>query len=167
MTDLEIVQEVERREVSPERLQRFKSKLSEPTENGCLLWTASKNNQGYGQFSNGWGKTITAHRFAYQLAKGPIPAGMVVCHSCDNPACCNPDHLWLGTRSENQLDMVAKNRDVNTRKTHCSRGHEFNEKNTLRLKDGRHCRPCNVILGRESRQRKKLAQAKAIMGVTE
>jgi len=154
---------VKGRKVSPERLERFKSKLSEPTETGCLLWTASKSNRGYGVFSDGWGKTISAHRFAYQLAKGSIPAGMVVCHSCDNPACCNPDHLWLGTRSDNQRDMVAKGRDAKTRKTHCPQGHAYSDENTEVYRNWRYCRTCQ----KARKKLKKLSQAKAIMGVTE
>lgn len=83
---------------------------------GCWIWTkgyAGGRNGRYGMLRLPDGSAITAHRLSYALHKGPIPAGMYVCHSCDNPACCNPAHLWLGTNSDNQLDAVAKGRHRN------------------------------------------------------
>lgn len=91
---------------------RFYSKVSVCKDTGCHLWTASKLN-GYGQTSIS-GKKIYAHRLAYQLWVGPIPDKMQVCHKCDNPACVNPDHLFLGTAKQNALDKVAKGRQHRT-----------------------------------------------------
>lgn len=77
----------------------------------CWNWTASKKSGGYGKFSkggdNGW---MLAHRAAWEMTNGPIAVGAVVCHSCDNPSCCNPAHLFLGTQAENLSDMRRKGR---------------------------------------------------------
>ncbi len=76
---------------------------------GCWEWTASKHPDGYGQFGVGHGRAW-AHRVAWELCVGPIPAGMVVMHTCDNPGCVRPDHLRIGTQLDNIADMVAKGR---------------------------------------------------------
>lgn len=60
------------------------------------------------------GRMSLAHRLAWTVANGPIPEGMCVCHSCDNPPCCNPTHLWLGTVADNNADRDAKGRQVST-----------------------------------------------------
>lgn len=75
----------------------------------CWVWTAMTNQDGYGGFSFS-GKTGGAHRFSYQLHNGPIPEGMEVCHSCHNPPCIRPDHLWLGTRLDNMRDLAISGR---------------------------------------------------------
>ena len=76
---------------------------------GCWLWTGARINDGYGLLKRS-GKTILAHRFSYELAHGPVPAGLVVMHKCDTPACVRPDHLKPGTNLENSRDMAAKGR---------------------------------------------------------
>lgn len=77
---------------------------------GCWPWTRSRNQDGYGHLRLNPRASIRAHRLAYELTYGPIPDGLVVCHRCDNPPCCRPDHLVLGTQVDNMADMVAKNR---------------------------------------------------------
>lgn len=75
----------------------------------CWLWTGCKMHKGYGVLQNG-PKMARAHRFSYELAYGPIEAGMLVCHRCDTPACVRPTHLFLGTHKDNLSDAASKGR---------------------------------------------------------
>lgn len=77
----------------------------------CLAYTGSKLNGGHAQLWDN-GKPVLAHRVAYEHKYGPIPKGMVLMHLCDNPACCNPDHLTLGTQKDNNHDAVLKGRHM-------------------------------------------------------
>lgn len=89
----------------------FKSKFLAKTiaGDGCRIWTAGKFKSGYGKLRVG-ARTCYAHRVAYEMFCGPIPDGMVVCHSCDNPACVSHEHLFLGTHADNVRDKIAKGR---------------------------------------------------------
>jgi hypothetical protein len=112
-------------------------------EVGCWEWQSFRNDQGYGNFKV-LGETL-AHRVSYILHRGKIPENICVLHRCDNPSCVNPDHLFLGTWADNNKDRHKKGRTViyNSLKTHCKRGHEFNERNTYYRKSGnRLCRAC-------------------------
>lgn len=88
---------------------RFRAKYV-VDESGCWLWTASLNHRGYGQFAIKHGDVVRAHRYAWELANGPIPEGMHVLHRCDVRHCVKPEHLFLGTNADNQADMDAKAR---------------------------------------------------------
>ncbi|MDP9301284.1 MAG: HNH endonuclease [Actinomycetota bacterium] len=77
----------------------------------CWPWMGSRIPFGHGRFAVD-GRLVAAHRFAYELLVGPIPEGLCVLHRCDNPPCCNPDHLFLGTIADNNADMIAKGRQV-------------------------------------------------------
>ena len=93
-------------------LSRFWDKVQIKEHNECWDWKAYKTQYGYGDFKIN-GRTEKAHRVAYQSMFGVIPVGMCVLHKCDNPACCNPDHLGLGTHADNVADRVQKGRSAN------------------------------------------------------
>ena len=92
--------------------ERFWSKVNKNHPNGCWIWESTIANKKYGQF---WlhGKYEGAHRIAWFITNGvlSLPDGFEVCHKCDNPPCVNPDHLSLGTRSDNMKDMCNKSRN--------------------------------------------------------
>lgn len=86
---------------------RFAAKVARGA--GCWLWQGRPGADGYGQFRVGVG-TTKAHRFSYELHKGPVPPGLHVLHKCDVRLCVNPEHLFLGTALTNMRDMIAKGR---------------------------------------------------------
>jgi len=91
--------------------ERFWGKVDQSSTDGCWPWTGHRSRRGYGLVRHaGW--RGGAHRLAWQLTHGPIPPGMVIMHLCDNPPCCRPSHLQLGTPQENTADMVAKGRSL-------------------------------------------------------
>ena len=91
--------------------ERFFSKIKINPETGCHEWTASKSIKGYGNIGMS-GVVVSSHRVAYLLATGIDPLELCVCHTCDNPPCCNPEHLWLGTNADNTLDRDKKGRGI-------------------------------------------------------
>jgi hypothetical protein len=98
-----------RRGLSPR--ERFKSYIDYRHESGCWPWTGSTAHGGYGHFR--WdGKLTGTHRVAWTIAYGSIPKDLCVLHRCDNPPCCRPDHLFLGTHAENGQDRAAKGRSL-------------------------------------------------------
>lgn len=91
---------------------RFYSAVLPPNENGCMIWIASKLMSGYGQISDYLSKPrgVLAHRYSYALHYGPYDSSLHVLHKCDNPGCVAPEHLFLGTQSDNNLDKLKKGR---------------------------------------------------------
>ena len=84
-----------------------------PPETGCWPWTGRVNEGGYGviETTADTGRVrVRAHRVSYELFVGEIPDGLILRHTCDNPPCCRPDHLLIGTRTENSADKVARGR---------------------------------------------------------
>ena len=126
-------------------MERFWSKVAKG--DGCWEWMAARDRKGYGMFQVGVGKTARAPRFAWELAHGPIPAGLHVLHRCDNPSCVRPDHLFLGTAADNNADKVAKGRQARGDR-HPSRTHRHRlprgDQHHLRL------RPETVLRGEQN-----------------
>lgn len=83
---------------------------------GCIEWTGTRNDAGYGLLMLEK-KFFRAHRLAWELARGPIPDGLFLCHRCDNPPCINPDHLFPGTHTDNMVDKAKKGRVKNAKLT--------------------------------------------------
>lgn len=88
---------------------RFEDKVFYGSPCGCHYWIANTNYSGYGLIRIK-SKYHKAHRVSYNLYKGEIPIGLVVCHSCDNPSCVNPDHLFIATQADNIRDCKNKGR---------------------------------------------------------
>ena len=89
--------------------QRFWSKV-QPEASGCWTWTAARSPRGYGRFGWAMNDVRMAHRVAWELLYGPIPPGLFACHSCDNPPCVRPSHIFIGSNQDNVNDKVSKGR---------------------------------------------------------
>lgn len=134
---------------------RFFSRVERSSDDACWLWTGGTDSGGYGVARAG--KTnVKAHRYAWTLANGPIPDDLVILHSCDNPLCVNVRHLSAGSQAENMRDMAQKGRAANSKKSHCPKGHPFDQSNTYVTPDGRRsCRECNRSAARANYRRQK------------
>lgn len=92
--------------------ERFESKYIPEPNSGCWLWEGRCVGSGYGSIAEGgtFGRSLLAHRVSYELYIGPIPDGMCILHKCDTKLCVNPDHLRIGSSSDNMQDMIDKRR---------------------------------------------------------
>lgn len=90
-------------------VRRFESLYEPVPHSGCWLWTGFINRGGYGRFRAN-GHKMLAHRFSWALVNGSIPGGQCVLHKCDTPCCVNPNHLFLGSKADNNEDKVRKHR---------------------------------------------------------
>ncbi len=115
---------------------RFDKFFKKPNDVLCWEWIGAKTKHGYGTFYVEKNKPVLAHRFSYELYKGKIKQGYVICHSCDNPSCVNPNHLWEGTISDNNLDCLKKGRHKSPRLNGEKHGkHKLSEKQVIKIKE--------------------------------
>ena len=116
--------------------------------NGCFVWTGKIHKWGR-MYITVSGKSLRGSRAVWLLKYGALPE-LCVCHTCDNGLCLNPEHLFLGTHTDNMRDKVNKNRDggvarSNRQSTHCKQGHSFTKENTYVRRNGsRFCRQCGL-----------------------
>jgi hypothetical protein len=142
--------------------ERFWAKVQIGAPALCWPWMGGKNERGAGLFGaqTGGRHMVQSHRYAWQITQGEIPEGMHVLHTCDNPACCNPDHLWLGTHADNMADMKAKGRGRN--------GHTFGYRAKLSAEQVREIRarwrdwPSWAALGRHYGVHEKTVRSAAL-----
>jgi len=131
---------------------RFWQKVNVRDHNECWNWTGARNDRGRGIM---WldRRNCYAPRIAWMLEHGEWPPdGKSVCHSCDNPSCVNPAHLWIGTAKENMEDSGRKGRTKNSNKTHCPKGHPYSGDNVIWRKEGkRRCKACQKEWQRNAR----------------
>ena len=126
---------------------------------GCWVWQRLVTRGGYGRMRHG-GQMQNAHRIYYERLRGAKPAGKQLDHLCRSPRCVNPDHLEPVTPQENALrgDTIAARRRA---QTHCIRGHEFTDANTIHRGRNRACRECQRRAVRESQRRRRAKRAEA------
>jgi len=113
-----------------ERFSKKINKSGSETYPDCWIWEGGKTSKGYGSFKYYQDRSaIGAHVSSYLFYIGEVPKGMLVRHRCDNPPCVNPEHLIIGSNSDNMKDMFERGRNgpQTKKQTHCKKGHSFEE----------------------------------------
>ena len=146
-------------------VSRFMAFVHPEPNSGCWIYAGAGPHDGYGNFTYGGrsGVTVGAHRFMWLATFGEIPPGANVLHRCDMPFCVNPDHLFLGTQTDNMVDMVAKGRHrltgrplINSLKVMCKHGHPFIGSNlSIRADGARLCKVCRARIARNNRSKRR------------
>lgn len=129
-------------------LERLLAKITLNERTDCWEWNGYRNEKGYGQMSLP-DRNVKAHRLSYELHKGEIPKGLLVCHECDNPPCCNPDHLFLGTHLDNRTDAINKGR---VKTVSCPSNSAYNK--------GCRCDECRLLHNEYAKKRAKVNKIK-------
>jgi len=135
-------------------IQRF-AKYVTIKHGKCWEWRGHLSKDGYAYFYDGE-KHTQANRWLFQQFRtAKLTRHEHLCHTCDNPNCVNPNHLYLGSHTTNMRDAVARGRHFWANKTHCPQGHEYSVDNTYRSPDGRrYCLECQRIRDRERKARR-------------
>ncbi len=112
----------------------------------CWVWLGSTDTYGYGRITINY-VVFKAHRLSYMIFKGIIKPNYLICHTCDNPLCVNPDHLFEGTPKQNTLDCIKKHRNHNQSKTKCKNNHKYMKETIywqFNKKTNKKCRVCLI-----------------------
>ena len=134
--------------------EKFWRRIEITGPDDCWGWQGTTNAYGHGRltYENTW---WVASRLAWALTNGPIPDGLCVLHRCDNPPCCNPAHLFLGTRADNTTDMMTKGRNHWLQRDHCKNGHAFAVHGRIVTRaTGKQYRCCLMCKADEQRRRR-------------
>lgn len=120
-------------------LDRFWSKVDRRGANCCWIWNASTTHAGYGKLciiTDGKKRFFLSHRISYIVHYGSFDRDLLVCHTCDNPKCVNPKHLWLGTNLTNAIDKMNKGRDnlIQARRTRRNKGYKLTEAQVIEIR---------------------------------
>jgi len=141
--------------------ERFARKVAHGSGDECWEWQGAVRADGYGAFCVRTGNLSLAHRFGYELGRGPIAEGMTLDPLCRNRRCVRTDHLEAVTLAENKRRGMSANA-INARKTHCDHGHEFSPTNTRIGQNGwRQCRMCKRLVDARARASRTPEQVQA------